>query len=200
MVIDETKRAYLAGIIDGEGTIGILKVKPKDHRNVFHYAVVEVSNTNSKLIEWLTVNVGCQSGCVVQNRTKLDKSGEKCKPLFRIAWRSLQAERVIRIALPYLVLKREQAELVLRLRSTMQKKGGVRVSVSKEVFLFRESLFQRIKKLNTRGITDAERLSERMHEADKLLRAMRQSGLTGKGTVRGEVEEPCPPIQGKDRS
>lgn len=192
-MIDETKRAYFAGIIDGEGTITVVREKFKDRRSVHHYAMVEISNTNPKLIEWVLVNVGSTNSCVVQNRTKLDRGGQNCRPLFRIAWRSSQAERVIRLALPYLVLKREQAELVLKLRATIQPWGGKRVAVPEEIIILRENLFQKIKKLNVRGITDAERLSERMREADEVLRAVRQSGLTGKGTVRGESEESLPP-------
>ncbi|MGH8618677.1 MAG: LAGLIDADG family homing endonuclease, partial [Burkholderiales bacterium] len=53
-VLSPTDAAYLAGLIDGEGTIGLTR----RHRNDQRQVVVSISNTERPLLEWVLLTVG----------------------------------------------------------------------------------------------------------------------------------------------
>lgn len=52
---DKIKFAYTAGIIDGEGTITLTKIRAK---NPFRYPVISVSSTTYSILEYLKSNFG----------------------------------------------------------------------------------------------------------------------------------------------
>jgi hypothetical protein len=87
--------AYLAGIIDGEGYIGIGNA-PR----------LRVANTNPRLMEWLRCRFG---GSIWTSRKRDGRS----KALFTWELSARKAERVLREVAPFLILKREQAAIIL---------------------------------------------------------------------------------------
>lgn len=168
-VVKETEKAYLAGLLDGEGTVSILRTKGgKGVETII--ASIEVSNTDIRMIQWMKDLFG---GNVVLSNRKRTRDG-KWKPLYRIAYRGRSVDRILNLALPYLKLKVRQAQLALELRSRM---GAVkeRPLPSRE-WVYREALLKECKSLNARGTQDAERLSEKALE---IIRVMRQSELAG---------------------
>ena len=52
--LPETDIVYLAGLIDGEGTISLRKMQNKQLRNFRLYPILEIVNTDELLISWLT--------------------------------------------------------------------------------------------------------------------------------------------------
>lgn len=168
-MITETERAYLAGLIDGEGTISILKtVNGKGCENFI--ASVEVSNTDIRMIRWMKEKFG---GNVILSNKKRSREG-KWRPLYRIVYRGHNVEKILNLVVPYLQLKSRNAELALELRSRMWMHGKNPMPASE--WAYRASLCDECKKLNKRGTQDAERLSER---ALDIVREMRQSELAG---------------------
>ena len=93
--LTETEKAYIAGIIDGEGTIGI----HKDSRRswVLYQPRVSIANSNRELLEWIKTKacVNCHI-----HRIELDINNYDVKPLL-IA------------VIPYLHIKKKQATLML---------------------------------------------------------------------------------------
>lgn len=172
----EVERAYLAGLLDGEGTITIMKVRIRGGYE--HYvANVEISNTDIRMIQWLLSTVGGNICLSNKKRTLLGK----WRPLYRISYRGRSVGKVLDLALPYLRLKTRQAELVLELRSRFGKTGTR--PIPEEECQYRTLLYEECKKLNLRGTGDAERLSEKALEE---IRAMRQSELAGNEPREGE--------------
>lgn len=101
----KTELAYLAGIIDGEGTITLATGSGRpEHGRPF----VQVSNTNYKLAEWIREKVNIQFGFF-----EYDRHPEKQKKNFLFQWRGPFGAEILHLVLPYLILKRKQAELVL---------------------------------------------------------------------------------------
>lgn len=49
MELSETQKAYIAGIVDGEGSIMLTQI----HKNQQHAPVVSVSSTDRELLDWL---------------------------------------------------------------------------------------------------------------------------------------------------
>lgn len=99
--------SYLAGIVDGEGTISLTSGTNKpEHGRPF----VQVANTNYKLAEWIKDKVKIKAGFF-----EYDRHPETQKPSFLFQWRGSNGAELLRLLVPFLVLKREQAELVLAL-------------------------------------------------------------------------------------
>jgi len=58
--LSDTEAAYVAGIIDGEGTIGLTRIHPNENRR----PVVSISSTERPLLEYIKSVVGTQNGPV----------------------------------------------------------------------------------------------------------------------------------------
>jgi len=108
--ISPTQAAYLAGLIDGEGTITVnLYRSTRQGRHPALVPWVGVFNTDPTLLEWLTATTGlAHLHRMRKNPTKNAKMVYewKVKAVADVA-------RLLKTILPYLVIKRRQAELVL---------------------------------------------------------------------------------------
>ena len=103
--------AYTAGIIDGEGCIRI--GQRRLHSN---YIGVGVGSTSEWLINWLQFKYG---GSVYSKKPWLANQ----KPQWGWDLRTRQAGDFLRMILPYLKLKRPQAELALAFQSRRRYRG-----------------------------------------------------------------------------
>jgi hypothetical protein len=94
---------YVAGIVDGEGTIGL-----NEHRNNYYNINITIPNTNLDLLKY------------IRNVTKLGNisKGLKQKEIHKICYfyriRKYEAKKFLIIILPYLIIKKRQAELILQ--------------------------------------------------------------------------------------
>ena len=142
----EAINAYMAGILDGEGHFSMYF----HERFNRHHVTVGVMNTSRDLIDWLVNNFG---GYVYEHKPKSHKP--HWKPCWE--WRMKVQEIPGRLPpiLPYLVIKRRQAELAISFRETInpsannpRKKG-----VSPEILALRHKIMDELKSLNRKGIT-----------------------------------------------
>jgi hypothetical protein len=104
--------ARLAAFIDGEGTIGI---KTSNNIDCICFELrIAITNTDVRLMEWLrnTFVVGFIY-------TSDQRSSRVHKSAFRWECRSRQAEEIIRVIQPYLILKGEQAEIGLAFQALL---------------------------------------------------------------------------------
>lgn len=103
------KRCYVAGIIDGEGTITIAFYRPvkKDKIMPNMMPIILVSNSNKDLIDYL-------HPLLLGSTIKTAKETEIRKTVYQIQIaKLLDVEALLTQILPYLVIKKRQAELVL---------------------------------------------------------------------------------------
>lgn len=95
--------SYLAGIIDGEGTIRIGK-----GGTTKYYAAISVGNVNKEVIDLLTKTFG--------SKTRIEKIRTPSRQsIYR--WGTggnLSVPKIIKSLLPYLIIKKKQAEIVLK--------------------------------------------------------------------------------------
>jgi len=152
---DKAKYAYLAGIIDGEGCLTIGAGRKGKVTN--YNSIIMIASTNEKLIQWLQTNFG-------GNYYKAGRVSEKWKQAY--IWRFLKKkdiEQLLLAVLPYLIIKREQAILLLEF---------VRLPRYQETPEKREELYQKIKVLNKRGndsvTTNMQDLSKSFQDGTKL--------------------------------
>src|SRR4051794_4956362 len=105
--MDETLRAYLAGILDGEGCVS-LQVRPKNGR-FYITPRVQVSNTDEEFIRWLDRTIG--AGNIYQNRNHRPTR----KDLWLWSCAGSVARELVRATRPWLRIKAPQADLILAL-------------------------------------------------------------------------------------
>lgn len=152
--LDKVQLAYLAGIIDGEGHISISRQKsPHCKRGYVHRAVVSVSNTQLKLMNRLKSWFGGHIKIHKPRKFMQNKSVYEWN-----VWAVNEQMRILQNVIPYLFLKRTQAEGVLHFLLTRGKMGINKVS--DEEFLRRENLCKRVQVMNHRGLEQPHRLSE----------------------------------------
>ena len=133
--------AYLTGIIDGEGYIGIKRDKVKGRGiNPIFYERISVAGTNKQMIDLFINFFGC-GNVYLHKHSKLSKQGYW-------SWETsnLKAVFVIKQIYPYLLVKKPEAKLVLALFKNKQKKYG---TLPKKIVEYREKLYQAIKTLHT---------------------------------------------------
>ena len=130
MKLTTTQKAYLAGLIDGEGYI-YFRRRSGDSK---WWGGVQINITNKKIISTLLEWVG--GGTPIWNKGSENK---KWMPRYRWEIGAKDSEKLLNQIKRYMIIKKENAELYLKYRKTFKgrKYGrGVRVSsqVEKERF------------------------------------------------------------------
>jgi hypothetical protein len=151
---------YLAGFLDGEGSIGTTRTGK--YRNVV--GRVTIANTDQRLLELLKT----QFGGTISRRAQGSQPG--WKPFASITWTNRGAQRLLEQVLPYLIAKRPQAELCLQLIRMRDVPKNERCEISlkpstsrsgrspvvgrirPEVFAIEVRIAEQLKALNRKGV------------------------------------------------
>jgi len=155
---------WTAGIIDGEGSIGIAKMK-RDTVRYTYQARLTVSNSNLRALEKLQELWG---GAIKPMR---GNSRQKTwRPTFQWTLSGINMKKLLQRIIPYLKIKSEQAKLAIHTQERVGGRKGYTVThngrflcgprVSDEELFIRENMFQNMKNLNRRGVFDAECIKE----------------------------------------
>lgn len=138
--------AYLAGIIDGEGTIGLHERQGIGEKKRWCIRFI-VTNTDFRLIQWLIDNFG---GNFYKKTPKVAKW--KVSYVWTI-YDTKKCYDLIKKIKPYLVLKNEQADVVIKFQDSLMKlEDGYKNGVPEKVYNKRLELVNMCKKLNSRGV------------------------------------------------
>ena len=115
---------YIAGIIDGEGCI-TARNDPgiRDGRKWWGY--VAITNTDPRMLLWIQQRVGGVINDQRNDRT-IAKNGKPHKRCYTLRFPMRQAERLLLVIGPLLVVKRDQAELFCAFLSLLGKANGPR--------------------------------------------------------------------------
>jgi O-phosphoseryl-tRNA(Cys) synthetase len=104
-LLDQTDAAYIAGLIDGEGTVTL----SRRHRNENRQLVVSISNTERPLLEYVLNSVG--AGKITNKKTY--QSHHTASYTYTISNR--QALDLLNQTFPYLkTYKAKRSEIILR--------------------------------------------------------------------------------------
>jgi hypothetical protein len=135
--------AYLAGIIDGEGTIRIGSSRHKDW-NIKYYASIGVGMTDETVINLFVETFG--------SKKRIERVPDR-RPIYR--WGTsgnIKVPSILQKLISYLIVKRKQAELVIKFCDERQIKGFRRnKGLPKKELRRREELYRKIRKLNAVG-------------------------------------------------
>lgn len=106
----ESTKAYIAGIIDGEGTIMITNSRQRTAKRgdyIYNRPIVTIANTSYKLLDYLnSLEIGGYS-----NDARIRGNRKQC-----FQWclaSTLPIYSFLKAILPYLVIKKERAEEVM---------------------------------------------------------------------------------------
>ncbi len=104
-LLDQTDAAYIAGIIDGEGTVTL----SRRHRSENRHLVISISNTERPLLEYVLKSVG--AGKITGKRTY--QSHHTASYTYAISNR--QALALLAQTFPYLkTYKAKRSDIILR--------------------------------------------------------------------------------------
>lgn len=141
----ELELSYLAALIDGEGTICLLKKKSNRTINNFEYECrVSIANTNEKIIDKAMSIVSTYGPCYIQI-TK-DKRFLKSLPLFHLYF----GPKTIRVLFPKILsylIKSDQAKLLLEIcemRKIGNRQTPEKIKRLEEVYLELKRLHNKI--------------------------------------------------------
>lgn len=103
--------AYIAGIIDGEGTISVIRVAKRNH-----YALrpqVQITNTHEPLFRWLVDKLGI--GIVKRNRDDTrDWFKQTPKTSYVMTVPGYRCYSILQYIEPFLIIKKEHAQIVMQ--------------------------------------------------------------------------------------
>lgn len=112
--------AYLAGIIDGEGSIYIGNFSCNKKTGAKYYQTnMEVTNTDKILIDWLLENIGGRSGVYTAKQTPKNSR----KTVYRWMVSGDLLTHLCHLLLPYLTIKKRQCEIMIKMRKTYEHTG-----------------------------------------------------------------------------
>jgi hypothetical protein len=127
--------SYLAGIIDGEGTVSFMK----RGRNFF--PTVTIANTSRELLDWCGRTAGLPFTICVKQPRSLNHSLS-----YHIRWRFDAALELLRMCRPFFIVKREQADILLRWKIVVRRNGRY----TSQELADRNSLVKMIRARNSR--------------------------------------------------
>jgi len=144
----ESDLAYMAGIVDGEGCFWLGKIPKKagDGYVTEHFrGLLKIDNTDYKLMEWLD-NIFSGTASAVSRYTSSKKFEREVFTWIATGDRLLDICEQI---LPYLVIKKEHCENMIKFRKTYSTKLGSN-KLSDESIAIRNECVLASRKLNSR--------------------------------------------------
>lgn len=138
----QTQLAYLAGILDGEGSIYIQsRIR---NNSINYFPRFQVVNTNQDLLNWIKEIFG---GTVYEKPRK--HLNPKWKMQYEWFSNREQLDKILPLLVPFLIIKKKHAEIMLEFRKTFLTRETYKVP--KETNEFRKDCLEKLKALNKRG-------------------------------------------------
>lgn len=137
--LSDAEAAYIAGFIDGEGTISLNRLFKK-HPHPTFYPLVRIDNVNKEVLTWINERIGGRLHHIIekrinhQNKWRLDTA------------RTLEITELLKQLIPFLKVKRKHAEVLFEF-CELRLNTAYRNRTSTEF----ES-FEKLREFNRRGI------------------------------------------------
>lgn len=138
----ETDKAYLAGLVDGEGHITLTKSSQRNG-SIRYTLTVGVTNTHRATLEAIAAE---WNGNLTEQRHRTDRG----RPILSVVWGAQKAARVLEAIQPYMRIKSEQCRVALEFMATANPPEHRSRSVTDEVRARRHELKAELQRLNGR--------------------------------------------------
>ena len=134
---------YLAGIVDGEGSIMIIRRSASGRRvTPFHHLRLTIGNTSGALANWMNRFGG---------RVQWRQQPQSVRPFWQWALDEDRAAKLIRRLGPHLVIKRAQAWLALEFQAQKSNLQSTYRAVPESELALREGFYLAMRELNRKG-------------------------------------------------
>lgn len=147
--------AYLAGIIDGEGSIYIGNFSSNPKTGTLHYQTnIEITNTDESLMIWIRDTFGGRIYAYTAKQTPKNSR----KKVFRWIATGELLTHLCKGIFPYLIAKLPQCKIMLKMRETFKGTGAIKGKsgcqpVSLETLAIRKEYFDQMRALHCRNYT-----------------------------------------------
>lgn len=142
--LTDKELGYIAGMIDGDGCIGVVKHKTKEYNGTRYIPRCFITNTNMEVLMYIKQKLGGEGN--ICSRTK----GGNRKRVHDLVFRSNFLREFLPKILPEFRIKKRQAEIVIELLSLVE--GKVCHSYKLSDYDRMEQLYMESRKLNRKGI------------------------------------------------
>lgn len=148
--ISEIDAAYMAGMIDADGMITVSARHTRKDRTVARpLPLVMVTSSDMVLIDWFKEKIG--AGTSYRAKTKphrKDQDKDNWNPVHRYQITGLKAISLIEVILPYLIIKRDRANIVKMV--PMRGKDFAQGATPDQIALS-ERIVEQVRTMNKRG-------------------------------------------------
>lgn len=121
LILSEVQKAYIAGIMDGEGSIYIARATNhynKKSRRIYHQLRLIIANTNREMLVYIKNSVGY--GAIVQFRNVSNNH----KAVYTYQLCALKAKELLEAIYPFLIIKKAQANIAFEFAKTIREKNN----------------------------------------------------------------------------
>ncbi len=116
--MEEVDKAYVAGLLDGEGSISVHRLAGNSV-----LVVVQISNTHMGALEWVQL----QLGGTIKLKGGTPRFLKRNRECFDLRWRTQESTfKVLSAVYPYLKIKKAQAQIAIAVLGLLQQYGGKR--------------------------------------------------------------------------
>lgn len=128
----ETEKAYIAGIIDGEGSIMLIRAHPKE----FPSPCISIASTTMELLRWVKDTVG--SGTITHKKNYNPEVHKEC---YSYVLKFDAAINLMRDIYPYLIIKvkKKRAKLIIDKYKSVTPRNG---RYSNEMLELKEKFYE----------------------------------------------------------
>lgn len=140
--------AYWAGMIDGEGSIGIYRHRRSDRPGDKWRILLHVANTNRDVLEWGRNRFGGFVRC----QPRVGESPGKWKDSYSWTLHGACACRHLKLVLPHMIIKKYRAELAIEFYEiALEQRQKSTKKLTDAEFQWRENRYLEMRALNKRG-------------------------------------------------
>jgi len=139
--VRETDLAYLAGLIDGEGTIGIERRSGGPTYKSLRYTLVVAIQMSDRLAIDHVGKLFQRSVMVKQPSDNMRRTA------YRLTWQSRLATELLEPLIPYLILKRAQALLGIKFQQEQAAERRIGAVLSDEAVARKEFFYRELRRL-----------------------------------------------------
>ena len=149
--MNKVQLSYIAGIVDGEGSINICRVQQKDC--LYYSLKVAVEMSNKTVPEYLLKTTG--TGSLRSRKRYNSQTGKQYKTAYEWMVSSKKAVDFLKLIKPYLVQKTEEVNVAIEYQKTVtnnvnvNKKGRFTKIITRQLLEKRTELYKKLKELHS---------------------------------------------------
>lgn len=146
------QRAYIAGLVDGEGAVYVGVIGPKPHKTV--YPIISIAMTDQATVEWVAQQLGCKA--IVRSKPSATNPPITFRTQWAVKISGRRAQLLCEVMLPYLITKRRHAVLIMEFPCDCRTAPGIRMKAAINDIRF--AIREQVNSMNISGVRRIKRI------------------------------------------